>query len=157
MSRYFFHVFCDGEVRADEKGQYFNDLKSAKARAATIARELAQDGYCVGFVCLYDKQGNEWDRVSISTPRDSESSQPPPDLHARSAILFGSIWRMPARRRKFVRGRKAFRGPGSGSWRDDVRRKVLSTFLGNDGVNLDLLPFAEPRTAWDNDTGNRTN
>ena len=65
MMRLFFHVFRDGEVRVDEKGQYFYDLMSAKAHAATIARELAQDGYCVGSVCLYDKQGNEWDRVSI--------------------------------------------------------------------------------------------
>jgi hypothetical protein len=65
MARYFFHVFCEGDVHIDENGQDFSDPKSAKAHAVTIARELAQEGYCVGSVCLYDKQGNEWDRVSI--------------------------------------------------------------------------------------------
>jgi hypothetical protein len=65
MVRYFFHVFCDGDMHVDENGQDFSDLKGAKARAATIARELAEDGYCVGSVCIFDEKGNELDRVPI--------------------------------------------------------------------------------------------
>jgi hypothetical protein len=65
MARYFFHVFCDGDVHMDENGQVFSDLQSAKARAATIARELAEDGYCAGSVCIFDEKGNELDRLPI--------------------------------------------------------------------------------------------
>ena len=43
MARCFFHVFCDGDVHMDENGQDFSDLKGAKARATTIAKELAEE------------------------------------------------------------------------------------------------------------------
>jgi len=56
MARYFFHVFCDGDVHMDENGQDFSDLKGAKTRATTIAKELAEDGYCVGSVCIFDRR-----------------------------------------------------------------------------------------------------
>jgi|307.fasta_scaffold671125_1 hypothetical protein len=65
MVRYFFHVFCESDVHMDENGQDFSDLKGAKARAAKIAKELAEDGYCVGSVCIFDENGNQLDRVPI--------------------------------------------------------------------------------------------
>jgi hypothetical protein len=65
MARYFFHVFCGRDVHMDENGQDFSDLNVARARAAKIAKELAEDGYCAGSVCVFDEKGNELDRVPI--------------------------------------------------------------------------------------------
>jgi hypothetical protein len=68
MSRYFFHVLCDGGVYIDEHGEDVSDLKSAKARAAAIARKLREDDGCLGSVCIFDEEGNPLDHVPI---RDS--------------------------------------------------------------------------------------
>jgi len=84
MARYFFHVFCGSDVHMDENGQDFSDLKGAKTRATTIAKELAEDGYCVGSVCIFDKDGNELDGVPIGpTPPEATKSRfrSPPHFH----------------------------------------------------------------------------
>ena len=52
MSRYFFHVLCDGGVYIDEHAEDVSDLKSAKARAFAIARKLGEDGRLSG-LCLH--------------------------------------------------------------------------------------------------------
>ena len=65
MSRYFFHVFYDGEVYIDEHGEDVSDLKTAKARAAAIATKLAEDDGGAGAVRIFDEEGNELDRVPI--------------------------------------------------------------------------------------------
>ena len=86
MARCFFHVFCDGDVHMDENGQDFSDLKGAKTRATTIAKELAEDGYCVGSVCIFDKDGNELDGVPIGpTPPEATKSRfrSPPTFTSR--------------------------------------------------------------------------
>jgi hypothetical protein len=64
MSRYFFHVLCHEGVYVDEHGEDVSDLKAAKARAAAIARKLAEDGW-VGSVCIFDEEGNQLDYVPI--------------------------------------------------------------------------------------------
>ena len=68
MSRYFFHVLCDGGVYIDERGEDVSDLKRAKTRAAAIARKLAEDNGCVGSVCIFDEEGNPVDHVTIRRP-----------------------------------------------------------------------------------------
>jgi hypothetical protein len=61
MTRYFFDVVRDGHDYVDWKGQHFLDLKAAKAHAAKIARELAQDDrvYVGGSVCVADEHREE--------------------------------------------------------------------------------------------------
>jgi hypothetical protein len=68
----FFHVECVDSMHADEHEQQFSDLKDAKAQAARIARELAQEGseYVGCWVCIADAQGNEWGRVSVGSDVD---------------------------------------------------------------------------------------
>jgi hypothetical protein len=68
MSRYFFHVLCDGGVYIDERGEHVSDLKRANARATAIARKLAEDNGCVGSVCIFDEEGNPVDHVTIRRP-----------------------------------------------------------------------------------------
>jgi hypothetical protein len=65
MSRYFFHVLSDDGVYIDEHGEDLSDLKSAKTRAAAIARKLAEDDRGVGSVCIFDEEGNQLDYVPI--------------------------------------------------------------------------------------------
>ena len=65
MSWYFFHVLCDDGVYIDEHGEDLSDLKSAKARAAAIARKLAEDDRGVGAVGIFDEEGNQLDHVPI--------------------------------------------------------------------------------------------
>jgi hypothetical protein len=62
MSLYFFDVVCgEGTAHRDVHGQEFANLEGAKAHAATIARELAQDcSRYVGYsVCIADEQRKE--------------------------------------------------------------------------------------------------
>ena len=65
MARYFFHVVSHSREYADARGQEFSDLMGAKAYAARIARELAQEGSYEGSICIEDEHGNELDHVSI--------------------------------------------------------------------------------------------
>jgi hypothetical protein len=68
MSRYFFDVVNgEGPVYRDVHGQDFANLKGAKAHAARVARELAQDGsqYVGCSVCIADEQKKECGRVSV--------------------------------------------------------------------------------------------
>jgi hypothetical protein len=68
MNRYFFPVAYEGGVYTDESGQYFQDLESARVRAATIAGELGRNGNYVGCsVCIVDERGEELHRVSIGS------------------------------------------------------------------------------------------
>jgi hypothetical protein len=66
MNRYFFHVAGPRGMYMDESGQYFQDLESARARAATIAGELAHGSYVGCSVCIVDERGEELHRVSIA-------------------------------------------------------------------------------------------
>ena len=68
MTRYFFDVVRDGHDYVDWKGQHFLDLKAAKAHAAKIARELAQEDrvYVSGSVCIADEHGEELHRLLIA-------------------------------------------------------------------------------------------
>jgi hypothetical protein len=65
MARYFFHVVSHSREYADARGQEFSDLMGAKAYAARIACELAQEGSYEGSICIEDEYGNELDHVSI--------------------------------------------------------------------------------------------
>ena len=65
MARFFFHVVTESREYSDPHGQEFPDLKCAKAHAAKIAKEFAEDGYCVGAVCIFDENENQLDRVPI--------------------------------------------------------------------------------------------
>ena len=65
MARYFFHVVSHSREYADARGQEFSDLMGAKAYAARIACELAQEGSYEGSICIEDEHGNELDQVSI--------------------------------------------------------------------------------------------
>jgi hypothetical protein len=69
VTRFFFHIDRGGSMYADVEGRSFSDLKRAKVHAATLAREIAQHGgdYVDCWVCIADKQGNEWGRVSIGS------------------------------------------------------------------------------------------
>jgi hypothetical protein len=68
MNRYFFHVACARGMYMDENGRDFSDLKGARAYAARIAAELAQEGsYAGGSVCITNETGKELDRVSIGS------------------------------------------------------------------------------------------
>jgi hypothetical protein len=70
MVRYFFHVsngndFND-QVGKDEVGYRFSDPEDAKAHAAVVARELAEDDDWDGYrVLVIDEHGNEIARVPI--------------------------------------------------------------------------------------------
>jgi hypothetical protein len=65
MARYFFHVVSHSREYADARGQEFSDLIGAKAYAARIACELAQEGSYEGSICIEDEHGNELHQVSI--------------------------------------------------------------------------------------------
>jgi len=65
MHRYFFHVLYDGGLYIDEHREEVSDLKTAKARAAAIARKLADDDGRVGSVGIFDEKGNQLDHVPI--------------------------------------------------------------------------------------------
>jgi hypothetical protein len=65
MARFFFHVVTESREYADAHGQEFPDLKGAKAHAAKIAKEFAEDGYFVGAVCIFDEKENQLDRVPL--------------------------------------------------------------------------------------------
>ena len=65
MARYFFHGVSHSREYADARGQEFSDLMGAKAYAARIACELAQEGSYEGSICIEDEHGNELDHVSI--------------------------------------------------------------------------------------------
>ena len=68
MDRYFFHVACPRGMFMDESGRDFSDLKGAKAYAARIAVELAQDvGYVGCSVRITNEKGKELERVSIGS------------------------------------------------------------------------------------------
>jgi hypothetical protein len=68
MNRYFFHGACARGMYMDENGRDFPDLKGARAYAATIAAEPAQDGgYVDCSVCITNERGKELDRVSIGS------------------------------------------------------------------------------------------
>jgi hypothetical protein len=69
MARYFFHVVSQSREYPDAGGQELSDLKGAKAYAARIACELAQEGSYEGSVCVEDEHGNELDHVSIGRRR----------------------------------------------------------------------------------------
>jgi hypothetical protein len=59
MPRFFFHVI-DGSTLKDEDGENLPSIESARAHAARIANELAQeDGYGDFAVKVTDEQGNE--------------------------------------------------------------------------------------------------
>ena len=66
MARYFFHV-SDSDTFKDVVGRRFSDPEDAKAHAAVVAKELAQDninwrGYSV---VVTDEHGTEIARVPI--------------------------------------------------------------------------------------------
>ena len=71
MTRYFFHVSNTHETFTgvegkDPVGQAFSRPKDAKAHAARIAREIAQDDGWDGYaVVVVDERGNEIARVPI--------------------------------------------------------------------------------------------
>ena len=71
MTRYFFHVSNTHETFTgvegkDPVGQAFSRPKDAKAHAARIAREIAQDDGWDGYaVVVVDERGNEFARVPI--------------------------------------------------------------------------------------------
>jgi hypothetical protein len=70
MSRYFFDVVCgEGTAYRDLHGQDFANLEGAKAHAARIARELAQDGsqYVGCSVCIADEQRKECGVIRTGT------------------------------------------------------------------------------------------
>jgi hypothetical protein len=67
MTRYFFDITFKGRDYRDWKGRHFLDLKAAKAHAAKIARELAQNSslYLGGSICIADEHGEELHRALI--------------------------------------------------------------------------------------------
>jgi hypothetical protein len=67
--RYYFHIASSESVFADQDGQELDNIRDARALAAVIADELAQDdGVYSGFVVLVvDDNGTEVDRVPINS------------------------------------------------------------------------------------------
>jgi hypothetical protein len=65
--RYFFHILDGGSTFEDEAGTVLPGPDAARAWAAVIAAELAQDGhhYHGAVVCALDEQGNELARVPV--------------------------------------------------------------------------------------------
>ena len=65
MARYFFHV-SDWDFYRDEVGRRFSDPEDAKAHAAVVARELAQDQNGEAYsVIVVDENGDEIARVPV--------------------------------------------------------------------------------------------
>ena len=68
MNRYFFHVAGPRGMYMDDNGRHFSDLKGAKACAAAIAGELAQNIRYVGCsVCIVDEWGKELEGTVVRT------------------------------------------------------------------------------------------
>jgi hypothetical protein len=69
MTRYFFHV-SDWDFYRDEVGRRFPSVEDAKAHAAVVADELAQDANGEGYsVIVVDEQGTEIARVPVKETR----------------------------------------------------------------------------------------
>jgi hypothetical protein len=67
MARYFFNVVDATTEFGDHEGEDLPNLEAAKARAVTIAQELAGDAdHYRGFtVIVVDGQGNELARIPV--------------------------------------------------------------------------------------------
>jgi hypothetical protein len=66
VTRYFFHVVCQGSAYRDAHGQDFANLEDAKARATMIARKLAQQAAYAGCsIFIADEQEKELAHVPI--------------------------------------------------------------------------------------------
>jgi hypothetical protein len=68
MAHYFFPIRCKNLSIDDAQGQRFSTLDEAKAHAAVIAGELAQDGkaYQDCAVCVLNETGQEVARLPIN-------------------------------------------------------------------------------------------
>lgn len=76
--RYFFHVASGHTLYRDDVGEEFLDIRSAKAYALRIARELAGDGdWTSGSLLIIEENGKEIDRLMIAggpEPRPAAAS-----------------------------------------------------------------------------------